>query len=68
MKKTYQKPSMDVLDVAPCNMLQYSVKSFVDGGTTSVGDVGEVTSSSHSRDDDWDEEMDFMMLMSLFKK
>lgn len=63
MKKTYQKPSMDILYVAPCNMLQYSVKSFKDGGTISVGDA-----SAHSRDDDWDEEMDFLMLMSSFMK
>lgn len=65
MKKTYQKPSMDILYVAPCNMLQYSVKSFKDGGTISVGDA---SGSAHSRDDDWDDNIDFLMLMSLFKK
>ena len=56
---------MDILYVAPCNMLQYSVKSFKDGGTIFVGDI---PASAHSRDDDWDENIDFLMLMSLFKK
>lgn len=65
MKKTYQKPSMDILYVAPCNMLQYSVRSFKDGGTIFVGDI---PASAHSRDDDWDDNIDFLMLMSLFKK